>query len=114
MLTFKRDNHLEISSAVKQKSPRLSALVFSVSQMTSFSVIILYIYVYISDIAFIMSGITLFMLYSCFVLSTYTYYTDKGLEIREIQAFIKQTQIFILLILPCHFKYQVTFLFFQI
>ena len=40
VLAFKRDYHLETSSSVKQKTPRPSALVFSVSRMTSFSVII--------------------------------------------------------------------------
>ena len=43
VLAFKRDDHLETSSSVKQKTPRHSALVFSVSRMTSFSVIIPYI-----------------------------------------------------------------------
>ena len=42
VLAFKRDNHLETSSSVKQKTPRPSTLVFSVSRMTSFSVIIPY------------------------------------------------------------------------
>ena len=42
MLAFKRDNHLETLSSVKQKTLRPSALVFSVSGMTSFSVIIPY------------------------------------------------------------------------
>ena len=40
VLAFKRDNHLETSSSVKQKTPRPSASVISVSRMTSFSVII--------------------------------------------------------------------------
>ena len=40
VLAFKRDNHLDTSSSVKQKTQRPSALVFSVSRMTSFSVII--------------------------------------------------------------------------
>ena len=42
VLSFKRDNHLETLSSVKQKTPRPSALVFSVSRMTSFSMIIPY------------------------------------------------------------------------
>ena len=42
VLALKRDNHLETSSSVKQKTQRPSALVFSVLQMTSFSVIIPY------------------------------------------------------------------------
>ena len=37
---FKRDNHLVTSSSVKQKAPRPSALVFSVSRMARLSVII--------------------------------------------------------------------------
>ena len=39
---FKRDNDIETSLSVKQKTPRPSALVFSVSRMTSFLVIIHY------------------------------------------------------------------------
>ena len=42
VLAFKRDNHLKTLSSVKQKTARPSALVFSVSRMTSFSVIISY------------------------------------------------------------------------
>ena len=44
VLSFKRDNYLEPSPSVKQKTPRPLALVFSVSRMTSFSVIISYRY----------------------------------------------------------------------
>ena len=43
VLAFKRDNHLETWSSVKQKTPPPAALVFPVSRMTSFSVIIPYI-----------------------------------------------------------------------
>ena len=43
VLAFKRDNHPKTSSSVKQKTQRPSALVFSVSRMTSFLVIIPYI-----------------------------------------------------------------------
>ena len=50
-LAFKRDNHPEISSSVKQKTPRPSALVFSVSRMTSFSVTIPYVMFLISLIS---------------------------------------------------------------
>ena len=42
VLAFKRDNHLKTSSSVKQKTPLPLALVFSVSRMMSFSVIIPY------------------------------------------------------------------------
>ena len=42
-LAFKRDNHLETSSSVKQKMPRSSALAFSGSRMTSFWVVIPYL-----------------------------------------------------------------------
>ena len=42
VLACKRGNHLETASSVKQKTSRPLALVFSVSQMTSFSVIIPY------------------------------------------------------------------------
>ena len=40
VLSFKRENHLETSSSVKQKTQWPLALVFSVSRMTSFSVVI--------------------------------------------------------------------------
>ena len=43
VLAFKRDNHLETSSSVKQETQRHSALVFSVSRMASFSMITPYI-----------------------------------------------------------------------
>ena len=49
MLAFKRDNHLETLSSVKQKTPRPLADVFSVSRMTSFLMIIPYIAVGITD-----------------------------------------------------------------
>ena len=42
MLAFKRDNHLETSPSMKQKTLRLSVLVYSISPMTSFWVIIPY------------------------------------------------------------------------
>ena len=42
VLAFKTDNHLEKSSSMKQKTPRPSTLLFSVSRMLSFSVIIPY------------------------------------------------------------------------
>ena len=42
MLAFKRDNHLETSPFMKQKTLRLSVLVYSISRMTSFWVIIPY------------------------------------------------------------------------
>ena len=40
VLAFKRDNHLETLSSMKQKTLGPLALVFSVSRMTSFAVII--------------------------------------------------------------------------
>ena len=42
MLAFKRDNHLETSSSMKQKTLRVSVLVYAISRMTSFWVIIPY------------------------------------------------------------------------
>ena len=42
VLAFKRDNHFETLSSVKQKTLRPSTLVFSVSGRTGFSVIIPY------------------------------------------------------------------------
>ena len=43
VLAFKRDNHLKTLSSVKQKTPQPSALLFSVSRMTSFLVLITYL-----------------------------------------------------------------------
>ena len=48
---FKRDNHLETSSSVKQKTPRPSASVFYVSRITSLSVTIPYRIVAINNFA---------------------------------------------------------------
>ena len=42
VLAFKRDYHLETSSSIKQKTLRLLVLVYSISRMTSFWVIIPY------------------------------------------------------------------------